>query len=130
MLFAAIDQALYMPVAVIIAAMITSSAMIFVAIYNKRPAKNTDSQTPTQNLKSDRWMMLLEIITPAILLFLSSWRLWAILSGSSPVIRSTVFGIVVFTGIGFTCAVFLFVKLAFYLAVKKMWKEKPNLSKQ
>lgn len=123
MLFAVINQALYMPIAVVIAAIISSATLIAIAIYNKRPNKNTDTHTPEQKPKAIKPIPSVETVIPSILLLLSIWRLCIILSDSSPITRSAVFGIVVFTGVAFICSAFLMLNLILYLLIKKTWKK-------
>jgi uncharacterized protein YqhQ len=116
-----------MPMAVIGASIITVTGQFVVKKYEMDRQMKTPNHMPEKKSLPDTILLLSEMIIPMLLLGICVWRLVLVLSETSPVTRATVFGIAVFTAVGFVCSVFLLVKLIWYLAIKKLWKENPDL---
>jgi len=124
MFFAAQDNSLWMPAALIIVAAVTCAKDIWKTMYEKKAKGGNASQSPTPNPQKKPSRLSLESITMTLLFLVSVWQLVVTVSEPSPVTRIAAFKIACFTGVAFIGVVYWLIRLVLYLVTVRFRRER------
>ena len=121
MTFAAIDEEIYTPAAVVIASIITAATVVWKTIYEKK--QNTLTESPKVAPSKKRMRISFDVIAALVFLPVSVWLLVSALRDSGPVTRVSILLIVFWSGsVFFWFCVSLF-RIALFIAQRQAKKE-------